>query len=48
LSLIDADDASHAGVIYVRQEGRGIGDVVKAVDSHLEQRGADDAGIAYL
>jgi predicted nuclease of predicted toxin-antitoxin system len=48
LSLIETGDASHTGVLYVQQEGRRIGDVVKAVDSHLEQRDASDASIAYL
>ena len=48
LSLIEADGASHTGVLYVQQEGRRIGDVVKAVDSQLEQRDANDTSVAYL
>jgi hypothetical protein len=32
----------------VRQAGRQIGDVVKAVDEHLQNRADDDRSIAYL
>lgn len=48
LSLIEADDAQHLGVIYLQQTGRRIGDIVKAVDSHLELRDPDDTSIVYL
>ena len=48
LSLVESEGLDHAGVIYVQQAGRQIGDVVKAVDSHLEDRGAPDRSIQYL
>lgn len=48
LSHVEAEGVAHAGLIFVRQPGRDIGDVVKAVDSHLSQRHEDDRGIAYV
>ena len=48
LSLVEVEGLAHAGLIFVRQPGRDIGDVVKAVDSHLSQRHEDDRGIAYV
>ncbi|MDX1746268.1 MAG: DUF5615 family PIN-like protein [Halobacteriales archaeon] len=48
LSLVEGEGLEHAGLIYVRQAGRRIGDVVKAVDAHLEERDEDDRGIHYL
>ena len=48
LSLVEAEGLAHAGLIFVRQPGRDIGDVVKAVDSHLSKRHEDDRGIAYV
>ena len=47
LSLVEGEGLEHAGIIYVQQAGRDIGDVVKAVDSHLESRAEDDEGIHY-
>jgi predicted nuclease of predicted toxin-antitoxin system len=47
LSLVEVSGSAHAGVIYVKQAGRDIGDVVKAVDSHLESRSEDARGIHY-
>ncbi|ESS09864.1 MAG: hypothetical protein A07HN63_00298 [uncultured archaeon A07HN63] len=47
LSLVKRDSLDHAGIVFVRQADRDIGDVVKAVDKHLEQRDADDHGIGY-
>ncbi|MFB6189176.1 MAG: DUF5615 family PIN-like protein [Halapricum sp.] len=48
LSLVEGEGLEHAGLIYVRQAGRKIGDVVKVVDAHLEQRSEDDYSIRYL
>ena len=48
LSLVEGVGLEHAGIIYVRQAGRDIGDVVKAVDSHLETRDEADREIEYL
>jgi len=47
LSLIENTDRDHAGIIYVQQAGRNIGDVVKAIDAHLVDRPADERGIDY-
>ncbi|MFB6086728.1 MAG: DUF433 domain-containing protein [Halodesulfurarchaeum sp.] len=47
LSLVEGSGVDHAGIIYVQQAGRDIGDVVKAIDSHLENRAASDRGIHY-
>ena len=47
LSLIEGAGFEHAGIIYVQQAGRDIGDVVKAIDAHLESRSEDDRGIHY-
>jgi predicted nuclease of predicted toxin-antitoxin system len=47
LSLVKTEPLEHAGIIYVRQAGRDIGDVVKAIDEHLEHRSADDRSIDY-
>lgn len=48
LSLVEGEGLEHAGLIYVQQAGRKIGDVVKAVDAHLEERSSDDRSIHYL
>ena len=48
LSLVARNGFDHAGIIYVEQEGRNIGDVVKAVDAHLDERDPDDRSIQYL
>ena len=48
LSLVEAQGLGHAGIIFVRQAGRDIGDVVKAVDAHLAERLPDDRGISYV
>ena len=47
LSLVEGAGFNHAGLIYVQQAGRDIGDVVKAIDAHLETRTEDDRGIHY-
>ena len=47
LSLVEGSGLEHAGIIYVQQTGRDIGDVVKAVDAHLENREQGDRGIHY-
>ena len=48
LSLVETDGLTHCGLIHVRQSGRKIGDVVKIVDSHLQDRSDDDTSICYL
>ena len=48
LSLVEAEGLSHAGIIFVQQAGRDIGEVVKAIDSHLAERASDDRGISYV
>ena len=48
LSLVEGDGLEHAGLIYVTQSGRTIGEVVKAVDAHLQERPEDDRSIQYL
>jgi predicted nuclease of predicted toxin-antitoxin system len=47
LSLVEGAGLDHAGIVYVRQAGRDIGDVVKTVDAHLETRAPDDRSIHY-
>jgi predicted nuclease of predicted toxin-antitoxin system len=47
LSLVEREEFEHAGIIYVTQTGREIGDVVKLVDEHLSARGENDRGIHY-
>ena len=39
---------AHAGIIFVNQTGRKIGNIVKLVDAHLENREDEDRGIKYL
>jgi hypothetical protein len=48
LSLVEGEGLDHAGIVFVRQQGRQIGDVVKAVDAHLQERFSDDDSIEYL
>lgn len=48
LSLVEGEGLEHAGLIYLQQTGYRIGDVVKAVDAHLEDRDEDDRGIQYV
>jgi predicted nuclease of predicted toxin-antitoxin system len=48
LTLVEGEGLVHAGVISVRQAGRDIGDVVKAVDAHLAERSPDDRDIHYV
>lgn len=48
LSLVEGEGLDHAGLIYVQQAGRKIGDVVKAVDTCLEEFEETDRGIQYL
>lgn len=48
LSLVEKEELDHAGVIFVHQRGHRIGDVVKAVDEHLESRRSDDRRIYYI
>lgn len=48
LSLVEAEDLRHTGIIFVKQHGRTVGEVVKAVDGHLNERSTDDYDIHYL
>jgi len=48
LSLVEGEGLDHAGLVYIEQSGRQIGDVVKLVDSHLDERDDDDRSIRYL
>jgi predicted nuclease of predicted toxin-antitoxin system len=48
LSLVEGEGLDREGLIYVRQAGRQIGDVVKAVDEHLDNRRSEDRTIHYL
>ncbi len=48
LSLVEGQGLEHRGLIYVQQAGRQVGDVVKAVDKHLQNRSDDDLSIQYL
>ena len=45
---VENDWIPHERLIYVRQSGRQIGDVVKIVDEHLQNRAEDDRSIQYL
>ena len=47
LSLIEEDGDEHAGIIYVRQARRDIGDVVIAIERLLESRNDDHREIEY-
>jgi predicted nuclease of predicted toxin-antitoxin system len=47
LSLVEGSGLDHAGIIYVQQAGRDIGEVVKAIDAHLDNREQGDCGIHY-
>jgi len=48
LSLVEGERLEHTGLIYVQQGGQRIGDVVKAVGSHLENRDPEDRSVEYL
>ncbi|WP_410284942.1 hypothetical protein [Halorubrum sp.] len=48
LTLVEGQGLEHRGVIYVQQAGRQIGDVVKVVDEHLQNRSGDDQSIQYV
>jgi predicted nuclease of predicted toxin-antitoxin system len=48
LSLVEGEGLEHTGILYVRQAGRRIGDVVKLVDTQLEAMEPADRGIHYL
>jgi hypothetical protein len=47
LSLVEGEGLEHAGIVYVRQKGRQIGDAVNATDAHLHER-SDDYSIEYF
>lgn len=42
LSLVEGEGLDHAGIIFVQQAGKRIGDVVKEIDTYLD--GLDDNG----
>ena len=48
LTLVEGQGLEHRGIVYVQQAGRQIGDVVKVVDEHLQNRSEDDQSIQYL
>lgn len=48
LSLVEGQGLEHKGLLYVRQAGHQIGDVVKIVDEHLQHRAEEDQSIQYL
>jgi len=48
LSLVQGEGLAHSGLIYVEQDGKKIGDVVKAVDGHLAERSGEDYTIQYV
>ncbi|WP_141212135.1 MULTISPECIES: DUF5615 family PIN-like protein [Halorubrum] len=48
LSLVEGRGLEHRGLLYVRQAGRQIGDIVKVVDEYLQYRSAEDQSIQYL
>lgn len=48
LSLVEGSGLDHAGICYIRQANRDIGDVVRAVDAHLQERSSSDRRISYL
>ncbi|WP_394348593.1 hypothetical protein [Halorubrum salsamenti] len=48
LTLVEGQGLEHRGVIYVQQAGRQVGDVVKVVDEHLQNRFEDDQSIQYV
>lgn len=47
LSLVEGEGLAHAGIIFVEQAGRNIGDVVKSIDAHLNERAPDDRSIHF-
>lgn len=42
VALVKSEDVGHAGIMYVNQAGKRIGDVVKEVDTYLD--GLEDNG----
>jgi len=48
LSLVEGEGLEHCGLLYVRQAGRQIGEVVKIVDEQLQNRSDDDTSVQYL
>lgn len=48
LSLVERAGLDHAGILYVQQAGRNIGDVVKTIDTCLDELNEDDRSIHYL
>jgi len=48
LSLVEGEGLAHAGILYVSQSGKRIGDVVHTVDGCLEALTPSDRDIHYL
>ena len=47
LSLVERENLDHAGIVYVQQAGRNVGDVVKAIDTQFETVEENDREIHY-
>ena len=47
LSLVEGDGVEHAGVLYVQQADRRVGDVVRAIDGFLEREGVEYRDVGY-
>jgi hypothetical protein len=48
LALVEREQLSHAGILYVDQTGKRIGEVVKAVDAFLDESHDSERTIHYL
>jgi hypothetical protein len=42
LSLVDETDIQHAGIVYVPQHGRDVGELVRPIDATLENNAGRD------
>lgn len=47
LSIVQKSDVEHAGIIYVDQAFREVGEIVKAVDAQLESTEIKDNKVYY-
>lgn len=48
ISLVETEGMDHAGLLYVEQAGKGIGDVVKAVDGFLDDATKIERAVHYI
>lgn len=48
LSLVEGQGLDHAGILYVQQAGKQIGDVVKTVDAALDAADDELCDVRYL